>query len=111
MPTDGAALGPARDQEVSRARTAPCARPSERPPGAPQPAAEMHSPPGLLALWLCAALCASASAGSDPQPGPGRPACPAPCHCQEDGIMLSADCSELGLSVVPADLDPLTAYL
>lgn len=25
--------------------------------------------------------------------------------------MLSADCSELGLSVVPADLDPLTAYL
>ncbi|XP_036021787.1 leucine-rich repeat-containing G-protein coupled receptor 6 isoform X2 [Mus musculus] len=71
----------------------------------------MHSPPGLLALWLCAVLCASARAGSDPQPGPGRPACPAPCHCQEDGIMLSADCSELGLSVVPADLDPLTAYL
>ncbi|MEJ1270095.1 hypothetical protein NN561_000915 [Cricetulus griseus] len=29
----------------------------------------------------------------------------------EDGIMLSADCSELGLSVVPGDLDPLTAYL
>ncbi|XP_055454165.1 leucine-rich repeat-containing G-protein coupled receptor 6 [Psammomys obesus] len=71
----------------------------------------MRSPPGPLALWLCAALCASARAGGDPQPGPGRPACPAPCHCQEDGIMLSADCSELGLSVVPGDLDPLTAYL
>ncbi|XP_010347176.2 leucine-rich repeat-containing G-protein coupled receptor 6 isoform X4 [Saimiri boliviensis] len=68
----------------------------------------MPSPPGLRALWLCAALCASRSA---PQPGPGPAACPAPCHCQEDGIMLSADCSELGLSAVPGDLDPLTAYL
>lgn len=96
---------------MSRALTAPCARPSQRPPGAPQPAAEMHSSPLLLALWLCVVLCALARAGSDPQPGPGRPACPAPCHCQEDGIMLSADCSELELSEVPADLDPLTAYL
>ncbi|PNJ00665.1 LGR6 isoform 2 [Pan troglodytes] len=71
----------------------------------------MPSPPGLRALWLCAALCASRRAGGAPQPGPGPTACPAPCHCQEDGIMLSADCSELGLSAVPGDLDPLTAYL
>ncbi|XP_073904736.1 leucine-rich repeat-containing G-protein coupled receptor 6 isoform X2 [Castor canadensis] len=68
--------------------------------------------PWLPALWLCAALCTSrCAAAGDPHPGPGRGACPAPCHCQEDGIMLSADCSELGLSVVPGDLDPLTAYL
>ncbi|XP_032173688.1 leucine-rich repeat-containing G-protein coupled receptor 6 isoform X3 [Mustela erminea] len=71
----------------------------------------MPSPPGLRALWLCAALCASPCAGGAPQPGPASAACPAPCHCQEDGIMLSADCSELGLSAVPRDLDPLTAYL
>lgn len=71
----------------------------------------MPSPPGLRALWLCAALCASRCAGGAPQPGPASAACPAPCHCQEDGIMLSADCSELGLSAVPRDLDPLTAYL
>ncbi|XP_047377647.1 leucine-rich repeat-containing G-protein coupled receptor 6 isoform X4 [Sciurus carolinensis] len=71
----------------------------------------MPSPLGLRALWLCAALCASLCTGGVPQPGPGRAACPAPCHCQEDGIMLSADCSELGLSTVPGDLDPLTAYL
>ncbi|XP_033054243.1 leucine-rich repeat-containing G-protein coupled receptor 6 isoform X2 [Trachypithecus francoisi] len=71
----------------------------------------MPSPPGLRALWLCAALCASRSAGGAPRLGPGPTACPAPCHCQEDGIMLSADCSELGLSAVPGDLDPLTAYL
>lgn len=95
---------------MSRALTAVCTRLPERPPGAPS-AAEMHNPPGLLTLWLCAMLCAWALAGSDPQSSPGRPSCPAPCHCQEDGIMLSADCSELGLSVVPGDLDPLTAYL
>ncbi|XP_047561599.1 leucine-rich repeat-containing G-protein coupled receptor 6 isoform X4 [Lutra lutra] len=71
----------------------------------------MPSPPGLRTLWLCAALCASPCAGGAPQPGPASAACPAPCHCQEDGIMLSADCSELGLSAVPGDLDPLTAYL
>ncbi|XP_040133110.2 leucine-rich repeat-containing G-protein coupled receptor 6 isoform X2 [Ictidomys tridecemlineatus] len=71
----------------------------------------MPSPLRLLALWLCAALCASPCAGGVPQLGPGRAACPVPCHCQEDGIMLSADCSELGLSTVPVDLDPLTAYL
>ncbi|KAI5939723.1 Leucine-rich repeat-containing G-protein coupled receptor 6 [Manis javanica] len=71
----------------------------------------MRSPPGLRALWLCAALCASPCAGGAPQPGAGPAACPAPCHCQEDGIMLSADCSELGLSAVPGDLDPLTAFL
>ncbi|XP_072687534.1 leucine-rich repeat-containing G-protein coupled receptor 6 isoform X1 [Canis lupus baileyi] len=69
----------------------------------------MRSPAGLGALWLCAALCASPPAGA-PQPR-AAPACPAPCRCQEDGIMLSADCSELGLSAVPRDLDPLTAYL
>ncbi|XP_036133528.1 leucine-rich repeat-containing G-protein coupled receptor 6 [Molossus molossus] len=68
----------------------------------------MPRAPGLRALWLCAVLCASRCAL---QPGPGPAACPAPCRCQEDGIMLSADCSERGLSAVPGDLAPLTAYL
>ncbi|XP_053463607.1 leucine-rich repeat-containing G-protein coupled receptor 6 isoform X4 [Nycticebus coucang] len=71
----------------------------------------MPSPRGLRALWLCATLCVSVFAGDVPQPDPGPAVCPAPCHCQEDGIMLSADCSELGLSAIPGDLDPLTAYL
>ncbi|XP_032322802.1 leucine-rich repeat-containing G-protein coupled receptor 6 isoform X2 [Camelus ferus] len=70
----------------------------------------MPSPAGLRALWLCAALCACPCARGAPQPGP-RPACPAPCRCQRGGITLSADCSERGLSAVPRDLDPLTAYL
>uniref|UniRef100_A0A3B3SLW2 Leucine rich repeat containing G protein-coupled receptor 6 n=1 Tax=Paramormyrops kingsleyae TaxID=1676925 RepID=A0A3B3SLW2_9TELE len=37
--------------------------------------------------------------------------CPAPCQCEEDGVLLLVDCSELGLSAVPGDLSPLTSYL
>ncbi|KAM9003211.1 leucine-rich repeat-containing G-protein coupled receptor 6 isoform 2-T2 [Sarcophilus harrisii] len=60
----------------------------------------------LWAVWLYVVVCH----GGAPQPG-AAPACPAPCHCEEDGIMLSVDCSELGLSEVPGNLNPLTAYL
>ncbi|XP_041871905.1 leucine-rich repeat-containing G-protein coupled receptor 6 isoform X2 [Corvus kubaryi] len=44
------------------------------------------------------------------EPG-AAPSCPPQCHCEQDGIVLSVDCSELGLSEVPANLSPLTAYL
>ncbi|XP_074833610.1 leucine-rich repeat-containing G-protein coupled receptor 6 [Carettochelys insculpta] len=44
------------------------------------------------------------------EPG-AAPSCPPQCHCEEDGIMLTVDCSELGLSQVPVSLSPLTAYL
>lgn len=37
--------------------------------------------------------------------------CPSPCHCEEDGIFIMVDCSELGLSAVPTNLSPLTTYL
>uniref|UniRef100_A0A3P8WNT9 Leucine rich repeat containing G protein-coupled receptor 6 n=1 Tax=Cynoglossus semilaevis TaxID=244447 RepID=A0A3P8WNT9_CYNSE len=37
--------------------------------------------------------------------------CPSQCHCEEDGIYLMVDCSELGLSSVPSNLNPLTTYL
>lgn len=91
------------------AQRPPAADPrARRPPPGARRAAAMPRAPGLRALWLCAALCASACA---PQPGPAPAACPVPCRCQEDGVMLSADCSELGLSAVPGDLAPLTAYL
>ncbi|AWP09745.1 putative leucine-rich repeat-containing G-protein coupled receptor 6-like [Scophthalmus maximus] len=43
--------------------------------------------------------------------GPGASLCPPPCQCEEDGIFVMADCSELGLSSVPANLSPLTTYL
>ncbi|XP_007892376.1 leucine-rich repeat-containing G-protein coupled receptor 6 [Callorhinchus milii] len=37
--------------------------------------------------------------------------CPAHCHCEEDGILLWVDCSELGLAILPENLSPLTSYL
>ncbi|XP_033009002.1 leucine-rich repeat-containing G-protein coupled receptor 6 [Lacerta agilis] len=45
------------------------------------------------------------------EPGAAPSSCPPLCHCEEDGIMLSADCSELALSSVPGGLSPFTAYL
>ncbi|KAG5202655.1 hypothetical protein JEQ12_004045 [Ovis aries] len=68
----------------------------------------MPRAPRLLPLWLCAAALCAPPAALPPRP---RPACPAPCRCREAGILLRVDCSERGLSTVPAGLDPLTAYL
>ncbi|XP_016159741.1 PREDICTED: leucine-rich repeat-containing G-protein coupled receptor 6 isoform X2 [Ficedula albicollis] len=61
---------------------------------------------GTLLLWgIVLASCARCQAL------PAEPPCPPQCHCEQDGIALSVDCSELGLSEVPANLSPLTAYL
>lgn len=56
-------------------------------------------------------LASSARFQAAPAEQGAAPSCPPQCHCEEDGIMLSVDCSELGLSAVPASLSPLTAYL
>uniref|UniRef100_A0A674PRM7 Leucine rich repeat containing G protein-coupled receptor 6 n=1 Tax=Takifugu rubripes TaxID=31033 RepID=A0A674PRM7_TAKRU len=34
------------------------------------------------------------------------PPCPSPCQCEQDGIFVMVDCSELGLSSVPTNLKP-----
>ncbi|XP_010811896.2 leucine-rich repeat-containing G-protein coupled receptor 6 isoform X1 [Bos indicus x Bos taurus] len=68
----------------------------------------MPRAPRLLPLWLCAAALCAPPAAPPPRP---RPGCPVPCRCREAGILLWVDCSERGLSTVPAGLDPLTAYL
>ncbi|XP_060087096.1 leucine-rich repeat-containing G-protein coupled receptor 6 isoform X1 [Heteronotia binoei] len=39
------------------------------------------------------------------------PTCPPQCHCEEDGIMLSVDCSELALTSIPDNLSSFTNYL
>uniref|UniRef100_A0A8C5JMT8 Leucine rich repeat containing G protein-coupled receptor 6 n=1 Tax=Junco hyemalis TaxID=40217 RepID=A0A8C5JMT8_JUNHY len=64
---------------------------------------------GLLLLWGIV-LAGSARCQAVPAE-PGAPSCPPQCHCEQDGIVLSVDCSELGLSELPASLSPLTAYL
>ncbi|XP_067387721.1 leucine-rich repeat-containing G-protein coupled receptor 6 [Emydura macquarii macquarii] len=62
-------------------------------------------------LFWCTFLSSSATfQAASVEPG-AVPSCPPQCHCEEDGIMLSVDCSELGLSQVPVSLSPLTAYL
>lgn len=62
--------------------------------------------------WLLLALfsCSLQGASTEP-PAAVLPSCPLLCHCEEDGILPSVDCSELALSAVPADLTPYTAYL
>uniref|UniRef100_A0A8C0HHD7 Leucine rich repeat containing G protein-coupled receptor 6 n=1 Tax=Chelonoidis abingdonii TaxID=106734 RepID=A0A8C0HHD7_CHEAB len=70
-----------------------------------------HFPPMDKLFFCCTFLFSSAAlqvASTDPG---AAPSCPPQCHCEEDGIMLSVDCSELGLSQVPVSLSPLTAYL
>uniref|UniRef100_A0A8C3J4J3 Leucine rich repeat containing G protein-coupled receptor 5 n=1 Tax=Calidris pygmaea TaxID=425635 RepID=A0A8C3J4J3_9CHAR len=37
--------------------------------------------------------------------------CPAPCRCEQEGMLLRADCSDLGLTAVPANLSLFTSYL
>lgn len=44
-------------------------------------------------------------------PGQVGAPCPSQCQCEEDGMFVMVDCSELGLSSVPSDLSPLTTYL
>ncbi|XP_054668972.1 leucine-rich repeat-containing G-protein coupled receptor 5 isoform X2 [Grus americana] len=37
--------------------------------------------------------------------------CPAPCRCEQEGMLVRADCSDLGLTAVPANLSVFTSYL
>ncbi|XP_069760168.1 leucine-rich repeat-containing G-protein coupled receptor 5-like [Narcine bancroftii] len=47
------------------------------------------------------------SAFSQPRKG----GCPSPCRCEEDGVLMRVDCSDRGLSTIPANLSSLTSYL
>ncbi|XP_072336498.1 leucine-rich repeat-containing G-protein coupled receptor 6 isoform X1 [Scyliorhinus torazame] len=58
--------------------------------------------------WLLLLTLAGYASSSQ---APTSPACPALCHCEEDGILLWVDCSELGFAALPEDLSPLTSYL
>uniref|UniRef100_A0A6Q2YKW8 G-protein coupled receptors family 1 profile domain-containing protein n=1 Tax=Esox lucius TaxID=8010 RepID=A0A6Q2YKW8_ESOLU len=37
--------------------------------------------------------------------------CPSRCHCEEDGMLQRVDCSDLGLTELPANLSVFTSYL
>uniref|UniRef100_A0A8C7XMJ0 Leucine rich repeat containing G protein-coupled receptor 6 n=1 Tax=Oryzias sinensis TaxID=183150 RepID=A0A8C7XMJ0_9TELE len=69
----------------------------------------------LLLLWAAGGLWGSSAVWGygkiQDGEGPEAPSCPFHCHCEEDGIFLTVDCSEIGLSSVPSNLSPFTTYL
>ncbi|XP_067855539.1 leucine-rich repeat-containing G-protein coupled receptor 5A-like [Heptranchias perlo] len=62
---------------------------------------------GLCLLPLSFPFCAVlAEAGQARKSG-----CPSPCRCEEDGVLVRVDCSDLGLAAIPANLSVFTSYL
>ncbi|XP_035189881.1 leucine-rich repeat-containing G-protein coupled receptor 5 isoform X3 [Oxyura jamaicensis] len=62
----------------------------------------------FLLLLILLALCPQRGARGSGQRPRG---CPAPCRCEQEGMLLRADCSDMGLTAVPADLSAFTSYL
>ncbi|KAM9311692.1 leucine-rich repeat-containing G-protein coupled receptor 5 [Gastrophryne carolinensis] len=67
-------------------------------------------------LLVCSMLCtlqllaAAARPGKSPQQQQHR-SCPGPCHCEPDDGMMRVDCSDRGLTGLPANLSSFTSYL
>lgn len=61
----------------------------------------------LLLLLLCLPALRRGARGGGQRPR----GCPAPCRCEQEGMLLRADCSDLGLTAVPANLSAFTSYL
>uniref|UniRef100_A0A8C3E6X1 Leucine rich repeat containing G protein-coupled receptor 5 n=1 Tax=Corvus moneduloides TaxID=1196302 RepID=A0A8C3E6X1_CORMO len=61
----------------------------------------------LLLLLLCPPGLRRGARGGAQRPR----GCPAPCRCELDGVLLRADCSDRGLTAVPANLSVFTSYL
>ncbi|XP_075284979.1 leucine-rich repeat-containing G-protein coupled receptor 5 isoform X3 [Opisthocomus hoazin] len=61
----------------------------------------------LLLLLFCPPALRRGARGGGQRPR----GCPAPCRCEQDGMLVRADCSDLGLTAVPANLSVFTSYL
>ncbi|XP_029453040.1 leucine-rich repeat-containing G-protein coupled receptor 5 [Rhinatrema bivittatum] len=66
----------------------------------------MDASPTARAL-LRLALCLQVLAGA----GRPRRGCPAACRCEDEGLLLRVDCSDLGLAELPRNLSVFTSYL
>ncbi|XP_054844379.1 leucine-rich repeat-containing G-protein coupled receptor 5 isoform X2 [Eublepharis macularius] len=64
----------------------------------------------LLLLTLLR-LDAAPAKGSGGAAGKRQRSCPAACHCEPDGMLVRVDCSDLGLTSVPANLSVFASYL
>ncbi|KAM7177827.1 leucine-rich repeat-containing G-protein coupled receptor 5 isoform 1-T1 [Macrochelys suwanniensis] len=63
-------------------------------------------------LLLCLLGLPAASSGGLTSPaGRRQRGCPALCQCEQDGMLLRADCSDRGLTAVPTNLSLFTSYL
>ncbi|XP_041636755.1 leucine-rich repeat-containing G-protein coupled receptor 5A-like [Cheilinus undulatus] len=51
------------------------------------------------------------SAAEEESAAPGESSCPGRCRCEEDGLLLRVDCSDLGLREIPSNLSVFTSYL
>ncbi|XP_036375943.1 leucine-rich repeat-containing G-protein coupled receptor 5-like isoform X3 [Megalops cyprinoides] len=60
----------------------------------------------LFTLLLVVVEC-----GGTAQTGARHGDCPSRCHCEEDGMLVRVDCSDLGLTALPANLSVFTSYL
>ncbi|XP_064022000.1 leucine-rich repeat-containing G-protein coupled receptor 5 isoform X2 [Pogoniulus pusillus] len=61
----------------------------------------------LVLLFLCLPGLRRGARGGGQRPR----GCPAPCRCEQEGMLVRADCSDLGLTAVPANLSVFTSYL
>ncbi|XP_053321416.1 leucine-rich repeat-containing G-protein coupled receptor 5 [Spea bombifrons] len=61
-------------------------------------------------LFVCSVLC-SLQLVSAARPGKQHRSCPAPCQCEQDGMLLRVDCSDRGLAALPANISIFTSYL
>ncbi|KAM8974799.1 leucine-rich repeat-containing G-protein coupled receptor 5 [Pelodytes ibericus] len=61
-------------------------------------------------LLVCSVLC-SLQLVSAARPGKQHRSCPAPCQCEQDGVLLRVDCSDRGLTDLPGNISIFTSYL
>ncbi|XP_075787932.1 leucine-rich repeat-containing G-protein coupled receptor 5 isoform X3 [Pelodiscus sinensis] len=68
--------------------------------------------PASALLLLCLLGLPAAGGGGLASPaGRRQRGCPALCQCEQDGMLLRADCSDRGLTAVPSNLSLFTSYL
>ncbi|XP_042323452.1 leucine-rich repeat-containing G-protein coupled receptor 5 isoform X3 [Sceloporus undulatus] len=73
--------------------------------------------PLLLLLSVVLLLFPGSLEGTGPRGGSRSPSgkrlrgCPAPCHCEQDGMLWRVDCADLGLRGFPANLSAFTSFL
>uniref|UniRef100_A0A8C4VGF3 Leucine rich repeat containing G protein-coupled receptor 5 n=1 Tax=Gopherus evgoodei TaxID=1825980 RepID=A0A8C4VGF3_9SAUR len=68
--------------------------------------------PASALLLLCFLGLPGASSGGLASPaGRWQRGCPTLCQCEQDGMLLRADCSDRGLTAVPTNLSLFTSYL